>query len=231
GADEARKGLFEEADGGTIFLDEIGDVSASLQAKLLRVLQEGEFLPVGETVPRRTDVRVIAATNRDLGRAVAEGSFREDLFYRLHVVALTLPPLRERVEDIPALVEEFVAEAARRAGRTVRGLTPAALEACQRYPWPGNVRELKNVVERAVILAPGEWIDVDALGLRGPAGSAPDQAPEDRPLWQVERDHILRVLESRGWDKSASARVLGIGRTTLHRKIREYGLEPGKTPR
>ncbi len=231
GAEETRKGLFEEADGGTLFLDEVGDVSAALQAKLLRVLQEGEFLPVGDTVPRRTDVRVIAATNRDLAAAVAAGSFREDLYYRLHVVTLTLPPLRDRPEDIPAMVEEFVAESARRTGRTVKGLTPGALDACLDYPWPGNVRELKNVVERAVILAPGEWIDAPSLGLATPGPGPAEPLAEDRPLWQVERDHIFRVLESRGWDKTASARVLGIGRTTLHRKIREYGIRPGRPPR
>ncbi|GAB6063997.1 sigma-54-dependent transcriptional regulator [Deferrisoma palaeochoriense] len=234
GADEDRRGLFEEADGGTLFLDEVGDVSPALQAKLLRVLQEGECLPVGATRPRKVDVRIVAATNRDLATDVRAGRFREDLYYRLHVFTVRVPPLRERLEDLPALVQAFVEEANRKTGRAVRGLSAAALEACRAYPWPGNVRELKNVVERAVILCPGEWIGPDLLALgeaAGPTAEGEIRWPgRNLTLREVEAAYIAEVLRRTRWGKSAAARILGISRKTLDRKIREYGLTPGEGP-
>jgi DNA-binding NtrC family response regulator len=227
GAVASKAGLFEEAGGGTLFLDEIAEMPAALQVKLLRALQSGEIRRLGATQASTIDVRVIAATNRDLAAMIADGSFREDLYYRLNVIEVVLPPLRERREDIPALAEHFMARAAGRLGREVR-LSAEAVERLLRYPWPGNVRELENAIERAAILARGDAVTPEdlpphvAAGLNlGPSPTLPRQTT----LAETERDHILTTLERFGRNHSAAAEALGIGRTTLWRKLKEYGLE------
>jgi len=227
GAAGSKLGLFEEADGGTLFLDEIAEMPASLQVKLLRALQSGEVRRLGATQAATIDVRVLAATNGDLASRIAQGSFREDLFYRLNVIQMTLPPLRDRREDIPALAEHFLARAAVKLGRTLR-LSPEALERLLRYPWPGNVRELENAIERAAILTRTEAVEPDDLpphvsaGLQlGPSPALPRQIT----LAEAERAHILQTLERFGRNHSGAAEALGIGRTTLWRKLKEYGIE------
>jgi DNA-binding NtrC family response regulator len=227
GAAGSKLGLFEEADGGTLFLDEIAEMAVGLQVKLLRALQSGEVRRLGATQAATIDVRVLAATNGDLATRIAQGSFREDLFYRLNVIQMTLPPLRDRREDIPALAEHFLARAAVKLGRTLR-LSPGALERVLRYPWPGNVRELENAIERAAILARTEVVEADDLpphvsaGLQlGPSPALPRQIT----LAEAERTHILQTLERFGRNHSGAAEALGIGRTTLWRKLKEYGIE------
>ena len=226
GAAGGKLGLFEEAGGGTLFLDEIAEMPATLQVKLLRALQSGEVRRLGATQAATLDVRVLAATNGDLARRISQGSFREDLFYRLNVIQVTLPPLRDRREDIPALAEHFLARAAAKLGRTLR-LSPAALERVLRYPWPGNVRELENAIERAAILSRSETVEPDDLpphvsaGLQlGPSPALPRQVT----LAEAERAHILTTLERFGRNHSGAAEALGIGRTTLWRKLKEYGI-------
>ena len=227
GAAGSKLGLFEEADGGTLFLDEIAEMPAALQVKLLRALQSGEVRRLGATQTATIDVRVLAATNGDLATRIAQGSFREDLFYRLNVIQMVLPPLRDRREDIPALAEHFLVRAAAKLGRTLR-LSPGALERLLRYPWPGNVRELENAIERAAILARTETVEPDDLpphvsaGLQlGPSPALPRQIT----LAEAERAHILTTLERFGRNHSGAAEALGIGRTTLWRKLKEYGIE------
>jgi DNA-binding NtrC family response regulator len=226
GAIDRHPGLFLEANRGTVFLDEVGDMSLSMQAKLLRVLQEQEVKPVGgaETIP--VDVRVVAATHRDLEALVRAGSFREDLYYRLHVVALNVPPLRERKEDIPLLAGHFLREYAARSNRQVSGFSPKAMEALIAHTWPGNVRELENVVERAVALAPGPIVEEGdlpekLLGAHRPGPSAP--GPRQGPtLDDLIRERVLRALgEARG-NKSEAARMLGVPRRTLYRMLERY---------
>ncbi len=226
GAAGGKLGLFEEAGGGTLFLDEIAEMPATLQVKLLRALQSGEVRRLGATQAATIDVRVLAATNGDLATRISQGSFREDLFYRLNVIQVTLPPLRDRREDIPALAEHFLARAAAKLGRTLR-LSPAALERVLRYPWPGNVRELENAIERAAILSRSETVEPDDLpphvsaGLQlGPSPALPRQVT----LAEAERAHILTTLERFGRNHSGAAEALGIGRTTLWRKLKEYGI-------
>ena len=234
GATRDRKGLFAEADKGTIFLDEIGEMPLDLQAKLLRVLETHEFLRVGDTKPTRVNVRVIAATNRNLAQQADSGAFRPDLFYRLSVFQIELPPLRDRRDDIPMLAEQF-ARQQRNGGSTInadrRGvvLSPAFVARLQQQPWKGNIRELKNVIERALILAEPP--------ANGPLELRPEHLPyelqTDRPLTDdaaldlasVERQHIIRVLRHTNVNKTEAARLLGIGLTTLYRKIQEYGLD------
>ncbi|WP_088536735.1 sigma-54 dependent transcriptional regulator [Geobacter sp. DSM 9736] len=222
GAVTAQKGLLEEADGGTLFLDEIGDVSPAVQAKLLRVIQERDFIPVGALKPKSVDIRFVAATNKDLEKEVREGRFREDLYYRLNVITINLPPLRERPEDIEPLAIHFLRKYARRAGKELRGISPDALEIMNGYRWPGNVRELENVMERAAILARGDVITTDVIPLRG--ASAVEEPPANRlaSLEVVEREHIELILKRTGYHKSRSAEILGISRKTLDRKILEY---------
>jgi two-component system response regulator HydG len=226
GAIERRPGLFLEANRGTVFLDEVGDMSLSMQAKLLRVLQEEEVKPVGgnETIP--VDVRVVAATHQDLEALVRAGRFRVDLYYRLHVVAFHVPPLRERREDIPVLAEHFLREYARRSNRVLRGFSPRAMEALLAHPWPGNVRELENVVERAVALAPGSRVEEsdlpDKLIVRART-AAPEPRTESRAtLDEVARGYVLQVLDQVGGNKSEAARILGIPRRTLYRMLERY---------
>ncbi len=225
GAITTQKGLLEEADGGTLFLDEIGDVSAAVQAKLLRVIQERSFIPVGATKPKSVDIRFVAATNKDLEKEVREGRFREDLYYRLNVITIDLPPLRERPEDIEPLAEHFMRKYSRRIRKEIRGFSPEALHEMQSYHWPGNVRELENVMERAVILTRGETITPEVLPIRRKE-PAPAPTAENRliSLEVIEREHIERVLRQTGFHKSRSAEILGISRKTLDRKIAEYGL-------
>ncbi|NJD38180.1 MAG: sigma-54-dependent Fis family transcriptional regulator [Geobacter sp.] len=226
GAVMNQKGLLEEADGGTLFLDEIGDVSAAVQAKLLRVIQEKEFIPIGSTKPKTVDVRFVAATNRDLQQDAAAGRFREDLYYRLNVISLTLPPLRERPEDIEPLALHFVKRYAARMSKELHGIAPEALRCLSRYHWPGNVRELENVIERAVILANGPLLTENLL----PVSSRPEQARSAEPLPMIsldelERRHILAVYRQTGFHKSKTAEVLGVSRKTLDRKLAEYSSE------
>jgi two-component system response regulator HydG len=227
GATAAKRGLVEEAHGGTLLLDEIGEMPPALQVKLLRVLQSGEVRPVGATQASTVDVRVLAATNRDLDQMVRQGAFREDLFYRLNVIALRVPPLRERREDIAPLAEHFLERFARRQGR---GLTLAgpALERLLRHAWPGNVRELENAMERTAILARGAVVEPDDLPpaiAQDAAAALPADAPAAETLAEAERAHILQVLARHGGSQSRAADALGIGRTTLWRKLKDYGLE------
>jgi two-component system response regulator HydG len=235
GADRRREGRFMQADSGTIFLDEIGETSPVMQAKLLRVIQEREIQRVGGEKPLKVDVRILAATNRDLEAAVAEGRFREDLYYRLNVVTLPMPPLRERGDDIPLLAQHFVRQYASKNRKTVRGFSPLAMDMLLKYDWPGNVRELENAVERAVILLTGDLISEKELPLsitgayNGPVapaaaipGGSPDTGP--RPLDEVEREAIMAALEAAGGNKSEAARRLGINRKTLHKKLKSYGV-------
>ena len=230
GADRARRGLFAEADGGTLFLDEIGELPASLQVKLLRVLQEEEVRPVGESKPRSVDVRVIAATARDLAREVAEGGFREDLFYRLNVLQVQVPALRERRQDVPLLVDHFLASARERAGRPVRSISDDALEKLTAYAWPGNVRELENVMERAVILCDGERITTAELPETVIQGRSPNEAPRPgelslrRARRAVEAEVIRKALRATDGNRTHAAKLLEISHRALLYKIKEYGL-------
>ncbi|MFO0869452.1 MAG: sigma 54-interacting transcriptional regulator [Pirellulales bacterium] len=237
GATDRKIGKFEAADEGTLMLDEIGEMSPSIQAKFLRVLEGHPFERVGGNQPIKADVRVIAATNRDLEKAVADGQFRRDLFFRLRVVEVQVPPLRRRAEDIGELAEHFLQRFNQETGKKLRGFTPAALQRMREYRWPGNVRELKNVIERAVVLARYDVIDVDdlmlsSLATSGDTGEIPQPrstaAFEPLTLDEVERRHILSTLLSTSWNKSRSANLLGIERTTLDRKIQRYGLTPPK---
>jgi DNA-binding NtrC family response regulator len=224
GAIRDRKGRFELADNGTILLDEIGEISPTVQVKLLRVLQEGEFERVGGSETIKVDVRVIAATNRDLPRAVAEGRFREDLYYRLNVIHIHIPPLRERIEDIPLLVQHFIEKYTRLTGKQVQGIAPAALDRILACQWPGNVRELENAIERAVVLATGDLIAEADI-----AAPAPTMEPQKTPipfrvgqsLADLEREAVLRTLQAVGGDKDAAAKILGIGVATLYRRLKE----------
>ena len=229
GAVKDKMGLFAAAQGGTFFLDEIGETTPATQVKLLRVLQHREVIPVGATEPIPIDTRLIAATNRDLEEEIKRGNFRGDLYYRLNVLAIHLPPLRQRREDIPILVDHFLARAAEVRGEAVRQPSETALEALQSYDWPGNVRELENALERAVILSAGGVIDVSALPERVTTRrSEPlvtERTPTNPTLETIERSYILWVLESEGGNKTRAAEVLGIDPSTLYRKLARYGVE------
>jgi two-component system NtrC family response regulator/two-component system response regulator HydG len=232
GAVGRREGRFELADGGTLFLDEIGDIAPSVQVKLLRVLQMREFERVGGTQTLKVDVRVVAATNRDLAAEVAAGKFREDLYYRLNVVAVTLPPLRARKGDIPALVSHFIKRYAQSYGKPVRGLLPGTLNALLRYDWPGNVRELENVIERAVVLATGVDITADdlppVLTGPGPAHPRPGSLIPGATLREIEREAILRTLEVVDGSTSRAAAMLGISPRKIQYRLKEYAAEDAK---
>jgi DNA-binding NtrC family response regulator len=234
GALGQRQGRFELADGGSIFLDEIGDLSPALQVKLLRVLQERRFERLGGTRTVTVDVRIVAATHRDLEGAIKTGAFREDLYYRLNVVTIQIPPLRERREDIPPLLEHFLRTFAQKNQREVTGLTAAARDALMRYDYPGNVRELENIVERAVLLTRGKVIDLGDLpvalrpGERGPAGPETRHLPD--LLASIEQQAIRAALDRHGWVQTQAARELGISERVLRYKMRKHGLESGPMP-
>ena len=221
------EGVFQAADGGTLFLDEITDIPLPLQVKFLRAIQEKEVTPLGSTRPVRVDVRIIAATNRDIEAAVKDGSFRTDLFYRLNVVPIHLPPLRERREDIPLLVDHFINEYSRIYGVEPKWLTPEALQRLIEYAWPGNIRELQNAIERAFALSSQPEItpkDLPAAILRDAPPPA-DGFTDPLPLEEVERRNILAALHRSGGNKNEAARILGIDRQRLYRKIEKYGLD------
>ncbi len=230
GAVESKRGKFELADGGTLFLDEIGDMSLLTQAKVLRVLQEQRFTRLGGSREISVDVRVVAATNKDLEEEIREGRFRRDLYFRLNVIPIRIPPLAERADDIPELVEEFVAEIARTSGVRPRRFTEAAIRRLQRYPWPGNVRELRNVVERLLIMVADDPIDARHLDFLEGGGAAPRAGLGDTSLplrearARFERWYIRRVLDECGGNVTRAAARLGLERSHLHRKLRQLGI-------
>lgn len=230
GAYADRKGLFQVADGGTLFLDEVGDVSPSLQVKLLRALENGEILPVGAVKPQRVDVRIVAATNKDLEREVAEGRFRQDLYYRLNVFPVKLPSLRERSGDAPILAEFFLKRFNERLGKRVAGFSPVALERLRGYAWPGNVRELQNEIERAVLLTDDHaMIEPEALSERisGMVELPVEVGPLKETMARLEEQYILRALREHGDNRTQTARTLGISRQALTVKLARYGLTGG----
>lgn len=227
GAFANQEGLFERARGGTIFLDEIGEIPQHLQVKLLRALEAKEILPIGSTSPRRIDVRVLAATNRNLQKEVEAGRFREDLYYRLNIMELHIPALRERPEDIPLLVEHLIQKHNPELKKNFKGADAAVIRLFMSLPWNGNVRELDNVIEHSMILANGEWITLKDLPLS--FGGAKDLIPPFTPnlkeaLRQFEKDHILRVLEQTGQDRKEAARLLDVSLSTLYRKLEEFSI-------
>jgi two-component system response regulator HydG len=226
GAIDKKKGRFERADGGTLFLDEIGEMSPPTQTKILRVLQEKEFEAVGGTKTIKVDVRIITATNKDLAEEVKQGKFREDLYYRLNVVPITIPPLRKRTEDIPLLAEHFLRIYSEKNKRDIKGFGPGVMDAFIDYSWPGNVRELENIVERTVIMSGENTITLGDLppGITGPQGEG-DRTPPPTSLRDVERATILKTLHQTGGNRTHAAQILGITRKTLQNKIKEYGLD------
>ena len=239
GAVSDRRGKFETADGGTIFLDEIGDMSLKTQAKVLRVLQEQTLEAVGGTSRIRVDARVLAATNKDLQAEIRQGNFREDLYFRLNVIPIFVPPLRERQEDVPLLANHFMAEFAREYGRRPKQFDADAIAVLQEYSWPGNVRELRNVIERLVIMVPGDSIAVADLGFLESVGVARPvtvlESGGQRPTLheareRFERDLILRTLAEQQGNMSRTAEVLGVERSNLYRKMRTFGIAPSRRP-
>ena len=230
GAFRDRRGIFEMAEGGTIFLDEIGDIGLGLQQVLLRVLEDGEIQPVGSTERKKVSVRIIAATNRNLEQLVREGKFREDLYYRINVVAVDLPPLRERREDIGVLARHFLHKYTVENGKQLRGISPEALALLEAAPWPGNVRELENVIERAVLLADDDEINTGHLPrhLQHPPPAEPGGSESDGSLEQVGRNHIIEVLRSMEGNKAKASAILGINRTTLWRMMQKLKIEDGE---
>jgi len=230
GADRQRMGRFEQASGGTLFLDEVADMSPATQAKLLRVLQDQEFHRLGGTRPLRTDARIVAATNHELGRAVRSGRFRQDLYFRLNVIGIRLAPLRERPEDALALARVFLQHFGSELGRSRRGFTAAARERIATHPWPGNVRELRNAVERAVLLADGEWVDADdltpgeSMDPSGPRGAGLELPAEGISLADAERQLVLAALRRTGFVQKDAAALLGVTRRKLNYMIGRMGL-------
>jgi two-component system nitrogen regulation response regulator NtrX len=235
GAVADRRGKFEVADGGTIFLDEIGDMSLKTQAKVLRVLQEQTMEAVGGTARIKVDARVLAATNKDLQAEIRGGRFREDLYFRLNVIPIFVPPLRDRQEDIPLLADHFMAEFAREYGRRLKTFESGARAVIQRYPWPGNVRELRNVIERLMIMVPGDVISSGDLGFLDPnalarpsSAEVPDRLTLHEARDQFERDLILRTLAEQQGNMSRTADVLGVERSNLYRKMKAFGIAPSR---
>jgi transcriptional regulator with PAS, ATPase and Fis domain len=227
GAHETKHGQFEIADGGTIFFDEISTISFNIQAKLLRVIQEREVTRIGSTKPIKVDVRILAATNENLAEAVRKGNFREDLFYRLSVVPLHLPQLRERKEDIPLLVEHFLQKYNKKAKKNVDSISPRAIKALIEYDWPGNVRELENTIERAVVLSKGNGIDREDLMYHGISASSFILSPSGgnyKALDEIEKEYIKAILQAHYGNKTRTAKILGIDRKTLWAKIKKYNL-------
>ncbi len=231
GAVRSHQGRFEQANGGTLFLDEIGDISSAMQVKLLHVLESGEFQRLGGRETIRTDVRIVAATNRDLRQRVREGQFRKDLFYRLNVFTIRLPQLQERPEDIPALVKHFLTRSAQRGLHQVGGVSPGVMQQLRAHPWPGNVRELEHVIERAVILTQGEVIDRVELGETSFApqpelGPLPPGKGIAEALVDYERALVLQALREAGGVQARAARALGVSRSNMHYRVRKLGIEP-----
>jgi len=223
GATAQRKGKFEIADGGTLFLDEIGDIGPKFQLDLLRVLEQREFSRVGGSESIKVDVRIIAATNKDLMKLVSEGRFREDLFYRLNVIPIFIPPLRERKDDIPLLIEYFIDIFNIETGKNVKGVSEDVMEFLLNYDYPGNVRELRNIIERAVVLSKGEMItmtEMTFLNLKQKTG-----VQNDESLEAIEKAYIMKALEKNNWNIKTTANKLGIDRTTLYNKMKKYGIE------
>jgi DNA-binding NtrC family response regulator len=227
GAVSRKRGRFELAHLGTLFLDEIGEINQTVQIKILRVLQEKTFERVGGEETVEVDVRIIAATNKNLKEEIARGSFREDLYYRLNVVNIEIPPLRERKEDIPLLVHHFVKELARENGKDVEGIDHRAAAVLYNYPWPGNVRELRNAIESAIVMARARFLSEEDLPptVRGGSEDETIRLAAGVTLVEAEREIIAHTLSRNRGNKSRTAEILGIGRKTLHRKIEEYGLE------
>jgi transcriptional regulator with PAS, ATPase and Fis domain len=227
-AKKDKPGRFALANEGTIFLDEVGDMSPSLQVKLLRVLQEREYEPLGSTSSRKTDVRIIAATNKDLSKLVNEGKFRDDLFYRLNVVKIDLPPLSQRREDIPLLIDAFIQKFNAKMGKQIMGVSDQALRLLLIYDFPGNVRELENIVEHAFVLCGGNRIDVDCLPkeltMRQEETNSLVPVKEKHPLGRAEAEVVKRTLEKHKGNRIKAAQELGISRATLWRKVKRYGL-------
>jgi two-component system response regulator AtoC len=223
GADRRKPGLFELAAGGTLFLDEVGDMPPHLQVKLLRVLQDRKIQRLGGTAPIPIDVRIIAATNRDLDAAVRDGTFREDLFYRLNVIRLELPPLRDRPADIAALAGRFVKEISSRVGKAVNAVSPDALRLLSSYGFPGNIRELQNLIERAVILSEGRVLEPRDFAIQPQERRV--QTPKPGTLRELEREAIVAALHRREGKRQVAAEDLGISRRTLLNKIKEYGIQ------
>jgi Nif-specific regulatory protein len=231
GATDKKIGKFEAAHQGTIFLDEIGEMAVNTQSKLLRILEGHPFERVGGSTQIRVNVRVVAATNQPLEKNLQEGKFRRDLFFRLQVVEITVPPLRERRDDVPLLADHFLKRFIRETGRRIRGLTPAALRKLEQYQWPGNVRELRNVIERAVALGRGPFLDEDDIwlsslevgGAVSPTGATEPYEP--LTLEEIEKRYILKTLDHTDWNKSQAASILQIERSTLDRKIKGYNLK------
>jgi transcriptional regulator with GAF, ATPase, and Fis domain len=228
GATITKRGKFALADGGSIFLDEIGTMSTAVQAKLLRVLQEREFEPLGAERTQHVDVRVVAATNRDLKQMVSDGRFQEDLYYRLNVIPIDIPPLRERRDDIPTLIDHFVEKHRQRSGKRIDGVDPGVVEALGRYDWPGNVRELENTIERAVVLASGHVLTAQSVSLLG-ATSAPSSGLPSTRLHQnlewVERETIRRALEQASGVKKDAAELMGISQRALSYYLAKYRID------
>ena len=230
GAHETKHGRFEVANGGTIFLDEIGNISLNIQAKLLRVIQEREVTRIGSTKPIKVDVRILAATNQELADLVRKEKFREELFYRLSVVPIHLPPLRERKEDIPLLVEHFLQKYNKRTRKNINSISPAVKKALMEYDWPGNIRELENTVERAVVLSKGNEIELESLVYHGITSSSSLfhlAGGRYKTLSEIEKDYIKTVLQAEHGNKSKTAKILGIDRKTLMAKIRKYNSKKG----
>ena len=242
GAVADKRGLFQEADGGTLFLDEVGEMSPAMQVKLLRVLQEGAFRPVGTTEERSVAVRIVTATNRDLEAMVRDGEFREDLYYRINVIPIHVPPLRERADDVAAMVAHFVSVFSVDMGREIHQVTPEALEAMERYPWPGNVRELRNVIERSLALATSDVLDYETLpervregravapvasGKAAPDEGLPDGLRLDDYLDDIRRRCIQLALEECGGNQTRAAERLEVTFRSLRYYVQKYGLRPG----
>jgi DNA-binding NtrC family response regulator len=223
GAASDKKGLIQMADGGTLFLDEIGDMPPGLQAKLLKVLESGEATPLGDTRPRHSDIRLVCATNQDLDRKIKEGAFREDLYYRINVIEITVPPLRMRKDDIPLLVDHFVRKFAGQNNKDVKGVTDGAMEVLLGYSWPGNVRELSNVMERAVIMASGDLIDDRCLP-RSVLQKEEGANTLKEQMNEFERNMIITTYEAQNRNKEATARALGIDLATLYRKMKKLSI-------
>jgi transcriptional regulator with PAS, ATPase and Fis domain len=237
GADRQKRGLFEMADGGTVFLDEIGEMVPGLQAKLLRFLEEKTFKRVGGAVDIKVDVRVVAATNRNLQEEVKQGRFREDLFYRLNVLPIVQPPLRERADDIPRLVEFYVDVYNAEFKKRIRGVSPEAMALLQRHPWPGNIRELRNAVERAMLLAEEQTLGVGDFSPAGAAvalrlGEGVELPAAGLDLEQLERSLVVQALERTGWNQTKAGTLLGLNRDQIRYRVEKFQLErsqPAKT--